>query len=497
MLAKLFVTDAHSPWCEGNVLSLQSDTAVIQIAVLAHDVFRVFVDFSLDHGIGAPGGGRENIRTTHVVCGALDGPDMPLHGRRRDDYRPAFRSSMPLSGSFSHHYDAEQRLWTLSTEKITVSATLREKAASGPMPTSSSVRPAPSAPTLFQLDWRRTDAACTLVARDLGFAHDVVTPDRVANSPKLHVTAQLPGREFVYGLGEKTGPLDRSFCRFRNDCTDALGYRADSSDPLYKHHPWHIVFNFQTKQYHGILHDNLCTGEFDFGKEVSLSTLAPGIRTNRYRRFGFDHGLLDYYIVFGETLNEVVGKLCGLTGFPCAVPRWCFGYLGSTMEYTDAPNAQQKLHGFVERCKKEKVLCSMFHLSSGYATVAVGSGNKERGVLLVGEEDHLHDEEGAGIAEQAREEEKPREEEGPRHGIDLDWQQRPGGMVADATPFVVDGAHQVAQEPRPEEDVVPPRQTDAYDVVPLDVVPRPTDDVEDDVVPLGDCLRFILLTDIR
>ena len=55
------------------------------------------------------------------------------------------------------------------------------------------------------------------------------------------------------------------------------------------------------------------------------------------------------------------------------INRWSLGYLGSTMSYTEAPNAQEQLKKFVDLCHEHNIPCDLFHLSSGYTT---GKDNK-------------------------------------------------------------------------------------------------------------------------
>jgi alpha-glucosidase len=57
-----------------------------------------------------------------------------------------------------------------------------------------------------------------------------------------------------------------------------------------------------------------------------------------------------------------------ITGLPVLPPRHMLGYLGSTMSYTEAPNAQEQLKKFVELCQTHQMPCDLFHLSSGYST---------------------------------------------------------------------------------------------------------------------------------
>ncbi|PWU21278.1 MAG: hypothetical protein C5B49_02910 [Bdellovibrio sp.] len=43
-----------------------------------------------------------------------------------------------------------------------------------------------------------------------------------------------------FGLGEKTGPLDKRGMKFEMCNVDAMGYDAERTDPLYKHFPFYI-----------------------------------------------------------------------------------------------------------------------------------------------------------------------------------------------------------------------------------------------------------------
>ena len=49
-----------------------------------------------------------------------------------------------------------------------------------------------------------------------------------------------------------------------------------------------------------------------------------------------------------------------------AVPDWAFRYCGSTMEYTDAPDTDARLRGFLSQCEENGIRPGGFYLSSGY-----------------------------------------------------------------------------------------------------------------------------------
>jgi alpha-glucosidase len=80
-----------------------------------------------------------------------------------------------------------------------------------------------------------------------------------------------------YGLGDKSGPLDRTGRRFRMDAVDPCGFDAETSDPLYKMIPFYIVSGENNA--HGIYYDNLATGEIDLGCTLDNYHTAPTMAT--------------------------------------------------------------------------------------------------------------------------------------------------------------------------------------------------------------------------
>lgn len=167
--------------------------------------------------------------------------------------------------------------------------------------------------------------------------------------------------EKYFGLGERSGDLNRAAQRFRLCNLDAMGYSARTSDPLYKHIPFYITWRKSSGAACGLFYDTLADCTFDFGKELD-NYHGP------YRYFVADHGDLDLYVVAGETIAQIVRRFTWLTGRPAFMPAWSLGYSGSTMAYTDAPDAQRRMDEFLARCAEHDILCDSFHLSSGYTT---------------------------------------------------------------------------------------------------------------------------------
>ena len=176
-----------------------------------------------------------------------------------------------------------------------------------------------------------------------------------------HYLERAPDEKY-FGLGERAGTSDRAGQRYRMTNLDAMGYNARSTDPLYKHIPFYLTWKAAARVPLGIFYDNLADSVFDMGRELD-NYHGP------YRSFVADEGDLDYYVIGGETLGRITRRYTWLTGRPAFMPKWSLGYSGSTMSYTDAPDAQAQMNEFLAKCTEYDILCESFHLSSGYTSI--------------------------------------------------------------------------------------------------------------------------------
>ncbi|WP_223592553.1 glycoside hydrolase family 31 protein [Neobacillus bataviensis] len=165
-----------------------------------------------------------------------------------------------------------------------------------------------------------------------------------------------------YGLGEKSGTLNKTRRRYIMKTIDAMGYDAEFTDPLYKHIPFYLTHNQKTKLSYGLFYDNYSDSIFDLGAELDNYH-------GFYRYYYAEKGDLDYYFILGPNIHNVVEKYSKLTGKTIFPPKWSLGYSGSTMTYTDAPDAQEQLKKFVDSCVEYDIPCDSFQLSSGYTTI--------------------------------------------------------------------------------------------------------------------------------
>jgi alpha-glucosidase len=175
-----------------------------------------------------------------------------------------------------------------------------------------------------------------------------------------HHLIRQPGDRY-YGLGERTGAMDRAGRRFRLTNVDAMGYDAATTDPLYKHIPYLLVAEADGAC-HGEFTDNSSDVEYDLGHELDNYHGA-------YRSVTAAAGDLDLYMIAGPDPLAVTKRFTWLTGRPARMPRWSLGYSGSTMSYTDAPDAQAQMADFLDKIAEHAIPCSSFHLSSGYTSI--------------------------------------------------------------------------------------------------------------------------------
>ena len=165
--------------------------------------------------------------------------------------------------------------------------------------------------------------------------------------------------EEIFGLGDKTGNINKNKQSFRLSTGDAMGFDARSSDPLYKHVPFYMCRN--SVGCYGIYYDTYSQGAFDFGREIN-NYYSP------FKSFFCEEKTLVYYIFFGS-LSEILASFARLQGPVFFPQRWTLSYCGSTMEYTDSPNADEKLRAFVSKCEEYGIKCGGFYLSSGYTQI--------------------------------------------------------------------------------------------------------------------------------
>lgn len=166
---------------------------------------------------------------------------------------------------------------------------------------------------------------------------------------KLEIIKKLDGNTFFYGLGEKTGHLNKRGYHYKMWNTDNPKPHVESFDTLYKSIPFFI--GLKDKQAFGIFFDNTFETHFDMGKE-----------NGEYYYFGAVDGNLDYYFIFGPEMKEVVAGYTRLTGRTPLPQRWALGYQQCRWAYVP----EDRLMEIAGNFRKKKIPCDVLYLDIDY-----------------------------------------------------------------------------------------------------------------------------------
>jgi alpha-glucosidase len=158
----------------------------------------------------------------------------------------------------------------------------------------------------------------------------------------------MPLDEHYFGLGDKTGPLDRRNEAFTLWNTDAYRFQ-ESTDPIYKSIPFFMTY--KEGRASGILLDNTWRTSFDFGKEQAETY-----------SFGAVDGPLNYYVLYGPSPKRVVETYAWLTGTPSLPPLWALGFQQSRYSYTP----QSRVLEVADRLRKDRIPSDAIYLDIGF-----------------------------------------------------------------------------------------------------------------------------------
>lgn len=172
--------------------------------------------------------------------------------------------------------------------------------------------------------------------KDMGLMND--------GSRTVSYKSLRPDEQF-FGLGEKTGPLNRRGHAYKMWNSDKPCY-ATNEDPLYKS----IPFFFSSYGY-GIFLDNTYKTEFKFGTE-----------SNDYFSFEAPGGEMIYYLIYGNDNKQIIEQYIQLTGKPIMPPEWAFGFSQSRGMYTNEPLARSVAAEF----RRRRIPCDIIYQDIGW-----------------------------------------------------------------------------------------------------------------------------------
>lgn len=165
----------------------------------------------------------------------------------------------------------------------------------------------------------------------------------------FEVIKRLTGTEHFYGLGDKTGFLDKRHYEYEMWNTDDPSPQVDCFRALYKSIPFFITLT--DSHVYGIFLDNPYKSVFNMGQE-----------SEEYYFFGAAGGNLDYYYLSGTSMAQVLRGYTYLTGV-CPLPqKWTLGYHQSRWGYATQEDMEEIARGM----RENDIPCDGLHFDIDY-----------------------------------------------------------------------------------------------------------------------------------
>lgn len=169
------------------------------------------------------------------------------------------------------------------------------------------------------------------------------------DSLKIYIRKKMERDMFFYGLGDKTGHLNKKGYHYRMWNTDEPNPHVESMEALYKSVPFLIVL--RKKQAFGYLFDNTFETVFDLGKE-----------NDEYYAFGAVDGNIDYYFIYGPSVKNVIGGYTYLTRTTPLPQLRTLGYQQCRWAY--AP--ESRLREIADTFRERDIPCDTLYLDIDY-----------------------------------------------------------------------------------------------------------------------------------
>lgn len=145
--------------------------------------------------------------------------------------------------------------------------------------------------------------------------------------------------EHIYGLGERFTPFVKN-----GQVVDIWNEDGGTAtEQSYKNIPFYV----STKNY-GLFVNHSEKVSFEVASEV-VSRVSVTVPNEK----------LEYYMILGENMNEILSKYCSLTGKPALPPVWSFGLWLSTSFTTNYD--ENTVNHFIDKMEEYKIPLSVFH----------------------------------------------------------------------------------------------------------------------------------------
>lgn len=159
---------------------------------------------------------------------------------------------------------------------------------------------------------------------------------------RLHLTP----KERIFGLGEKTGALDKRGKLYTQWTTDVHPH-TPSTDAMYQALPVTVLADPTGSR--GLFLANTYRTYFD-------------CRSSNFLGLGADDGPLSLYLFPGPTLKQVLYQYTDVTGRIPLPPRWALGFQQSRYSYPD----QKRVGQIAEEFRKRKIPLDVIYLDIDY-----------------------------------------------------------------------------------------------------------------------------------
>lgn len=179
--------------------------------------------------------------------------------------------------------------------------------------------------------------------------HNVAAKANPDNT-KFEIVKSLADDELFYGLGDKPGFLNKRGYEYDNWNSDVPVLHNETQTHLYKSIP--VVYGLKNGHPYGIFFDNTYKSHFDLGKES----------TNYYYFYAVG-GNVNYYIMGGDSLKDVVKNYTYLTGKTPLPQKWTLGYQQSRWGYS---TSDQRVESIADGFAKYNLPIDIIHLDIDY-----------------------------------------------------------------------------------------------------------------------------------
>ena len=184
------------------------------------------------------------------------------------------------------------------------------------------------------------DREGTVLVRD-------VEPVRFQAKGRIRCAHALAPTDVVYGLGEKTGVLNKRGAVWKMWNTDVYAPHNLETDPLYQSHPYMMVL--KDGHAHGVFFDHTYETTFD-------------LRHESFYTFTSEGGALDYYVFAGPHPKDVLTQYTHLVGRMPLPPKWALGYHQSRYSY----ETEQEVRELIDTFRAKRIPLDAIYLDIHY-----------------------------------------------------------------------------------------------------------------------------------